>query len=1170
MKRLLFLLFTLASVSLPAQTKTFVTYTPTPWSSPVCYGLNDMVTTGSGASLATFISLLPNNCGNNPATTAYTAWNPIGSAGTSPVTSVFGRVGPVTAQSGDYSVTQVTGAAPIASPNFTGTPTVPTQTTGDASSAAASDQFVQNAITASSGGAQSYTVGATAVVQYTAVMSDGNNHIIPANITAANASLYRGIALSSGTPGQTVSVVAGDGIPVPLTFESGSTPVVGHYVVFSTATASYGEDSGVTALGIIQPRVPVIGVVSVVPGSYTGQALVTLQGLGVSGTGDFLVDNKTTAQTLPYGALNGVSFNSTQTNQKYTVAGYDSPGIIPGWTPSALTTFTGVADGTNRVFNSPNLSLARAFTIYINGAISNPAIYSSNGTLITASTYNTSGSSVTFNTAPPSGAVITGMATDLDMARAFADTAALAGANATLELKPGINYGCGGARLPLPYLGGTYASTHIFGQGGGNTTIQPLSLNCNPAQAMLWHGAATSAGIYPYSTFIGFSVDDQNVDNEACSFWWGQNIVIWDVHCRAAAVGGSDEASFGGPLTNGSLTYAFQVYAYSFQAVGGDVHHGKNNPFTLAWTTTAGVSTLNTMTYNPLNTSGEGGSASNASYSQFASIIFFGPGLAGCTTPPAAHVVFGATTASQSTLGQTFNYAPVSSAAIDNVGSCTDITHIYAAVIDGETPLGVNIQNATDSVFTNLDSYGAYTKASIYLSPDAGNNTFNGLHGWSGEFATLWVDAAGAKITGVECDSPSAWCIVVGGAQVSITGVSFSQDTPAYQGASGIWLHPEGVLNGVNISNWSCSGSGSSLNAANPYFNMVATNAGIPSTTNPVPYGTDLNGMQICDGTNLKMNMNASGNTIDLVGWGFGDGRGFYSASSPTPVASPTLGLRTDLANGFVSLHNKVAGIAQPDPLGVGNLGDPWDSQPFLGTIGVRPNLYTTASPTFVTIGTAGTGNATYSCAPIDGFGHVGTESATVTYTLTPATLSATNAVGIVCPPSPGAHSMNVYLRANDLGRAQGMIGNISQATSQSVTQPYLKDTGLVGNGNFPPATPFSGVCFSQVVPTSSSANACIEMGNTSGQANWVLPSSGNGGTLGPLVGGFTSTAVTSESFTLTGMVAGGHCSALSPTNSSASTNAASTYISAKATNAITITHPATAGMTFDVSCTNY
>lgn len=42
------------------------------------------------------------------------------------VTSVFGRTGAITATSGDYTVSQVTGAAPLASPTLTGTPLAPT------------------------------------------------------------------------------------------------------------------------------------------------------------------------------------------------------------------------------------------------------------------------------------------------------------------------------------------------------------------------------------------------------------------------------------------------------------------------------------------------------------------------------------------------------------------------------------------------------------------------------------------------------------------------------------------------------------------------------------------------------------------------------------------------------------------------------------------------------------------------------------------------------------------------------------------------------------------------------------------------------------------------------------------------------------------------------------
>lgn len=46
------------------------------------------------------------------------------------VSSVFGRTGAVVAQTGDYTVAQVTGAAPLASPTFTGTPAAPTAAQG--------------------------------------------------------------------------------------------------------------------------------------------------------------------------------------------------------------------------------------------------------------------------------------------------------------------------------------------------------------------------------------------------------------------------------------------------------------------------------------------------------------------------------------------------------------------------------------------------------------------------------------------------------------------------------------------------------------------------------------------------------------------------------------------------------------------------------------------------------------------------------------------------------------------------------------------------------------------------------------------------------------------------------------------------------------------------------
>ena len=64
-----------------------------------------------------------------------------------------------------------------------------------------------------------------------------------------------------------------------------------------------------------------------------------------------------------------------------------------------------------------------------------------------------------------------------------------------------------------------------------------------------------------------------------------------------------------------------------------------------------------------------------------------------------------------------------------------------------------------------------------------------------------------------------------------------------------------------------------------------------------------------------------------------------------------------------------------------------------------------------------------------------------------------------------------------------------------------------------------------------------------------------------------TTTAATSDNVTLTGMTASGHCYGLTPTNASAAANVATTYVSAKTANQITVKHTAVASMTYDIAC---
>jgi hypothetical protein len=92
--------------------------------------------------------ILSNNAGSGPASPITISDillnDPAGGAGT--VSSVFGRTGTVIAQTGDYAVAQVTGAAPLASPTLTGVPTAPTASFGTTSTQLATTAFVQAAI----------------------------------------------------------------------------------------------------------------------------------------------------------------------------------------------------------------------------------------------------------------------------------------------------------------------------------------------------------------------------------------------------------------------------------------------------------------------------------------------------------------------------------------------------------------------------------------------------------------------------------------------------------------------------------------------------------------------------------------------------------------------------------------------------------------------------------------------------------------------------------------------------------------------------------------------------------------------------------------------------------------------------------------------------------------
>lgn len=99
-----------------------------------------------GASGASHSSGLVPDPGSTPGTTHFlredATWAVPSGGGGGAVTSVFTRTGAVVATSGDYSVGQVTGAAPLASPALTGVPTAPTASPGTNTTQLATTAFV--------------------------------------------------------------------------------------------------------------------------------------------------------------------------------------------------------------------------------------------------------------------------------------------------------------------------------------------------------------------------------------------------------------------------------------------------------------------------------------------------------------------------------------------------------------------------------------------------------------------------------------------------------------------------------------------------------------------------------------------------------------------------------------------------------------------------------------------------------------------------------------------------------------------------------------------------------------------------------------------------------------------------------------------------------------------
>jgi len=176
---------------------------------------------------------LSNGCLNVASGVIASTGSPCGTGGGGGVNTVFGRSGAVVAASGDYTVSQVTGAAPLASPTFTGTPSGPTANPGDSSTKLATTAFVQSALPANSttipwltfshGGSNINFSTATNKAIFTGVVLDfaKTTSQVSYNVsTADNTSNTYDLGVYSGTSGGTCTQQAHIGPTAGTSFAS--------------------------------------------------------------------------------------------------------------------------------------------------------------------------------------------------------------------------------------------------------------------------------------------------------------------------------------------------------------------------------------------------------------------------------------------------------------------------------------------------------------------------------------------------------------------------------------------------------------------------------------------------------------------------------------------------------------------------------------------------------------------------------------------------------------------------------------------------------------------------------------------------------------------------------------------------------------------------------------
>jgi hypothetical protein len=260
-----------------------------------------------------------------------------------PVTSVFGRVGAVIAASGDYSVSQITGAAPAASPTFTGTATIANMSisgtlTDVTSSVGTSGQVLSSTgtgvewVNSVTSVGLSGTSGQITVTGTTPITSTGSWTLsLPNAVTLGVASSAAGSLILAQTNGFATTIIGA--ATANWTLKLPTTAGTNTYVLTTDGSGNTYWAAQTGGSGMTWPAAAGIAVYA---GSSAWGTSLTAPASAIVGVSDTqTLTNKTVDGVSPtiFGYLTTISSNvQTQLN---------------ALAPSASPTFTGTADFTN-------------------------------------------------------------------------------------------------------------------------------------------------------------------------------------------------------------------------------------------------------------------------------------------------------------------------------------------------------------------------------------------------------------------------------------------------------------------------------------------------------------------------------------------------------------------------------------------------------------------------------------------------------------------------------------------------------------------------------------------------------------------------------------------------------------------------------------------------------